>query len=182
MNTADNSVNTYACTRITISSSPDRPTPTGSDSTMPTPSAAAWPNSSKKMNTNDRIARIAICPPVMLAARRMVNANGRTSMPISSRGISSGYSHRGACGTRFFQCCTKPCARVPAMRSEEHTSELQSLRHLVCRPPISTLFPYTTLFRSHERQDREDRDMSAGHVGGKTHGQRERSDQHADQL
>src|ERR1035438_3024120 len=40
-----------------------------------------------------------------------------------------------------------------ANRSEEHTSELQSLRHLVCRlllrrPPISTLFPYTTLFRS----------------------------------
>src|SRR5262245_2805000 len=37
------------------------------------------------------------------------------------------------------------------LRSEEHTSELQSLRHLVCRllhPPISTLFPYTTLFRS----------------------------------
>src|ERR1035441_4042914 len=41
-------------------------------------------------------------------------------------------------------------------RSEEHTSELQSLRHLVCRllferirpPPTSTLFPYTTLFRS----------------------------------
>src|ERR1035438_373856 len=36
-----------------------------------------------------------------------------------------------------------------ANRSEEHTSELQSLRHLVCRlPPTSTLFPYTTLFRS----------------------------------
>src|SRR5438045_3510739 len=34
-------------------------------------------------------------------------------------------------------------------RSEEHTSELQSLRHLVCRlPPGSLLFPYTTLFRS----------------------------------
>src|ERR1035441_7472751 len=45
-------------------------------------------------------------------------------------------------------------------RSEEHTSELQSLRHLVCRlllekkyvgffsEPISTLFPNTTLFRS----------------------------------
>src|SRR5262245_5221562 len=36
-------------------------------------------------------------------------------------------------------------------RSEEHTSELQSLRHLVCRlltPPRSSLFPYTTLFRS----------------------------------
>src|ERR1041384_3767806 len=50
-------------------------------------------------------------------------------------------------------------------RSEEHTSELQSLAYLVCRlllvkiyhlffflmirrPPRSTLFPYTTLFRS----------------------------------
>src|SRR5947208_3056074 len=33
-------------------------------------------------------------------------------------------------------------------RSEEHTSELQSPDHLVCRLPISTLFPYTTLFRS----------------------------------
>src|ERR1035441_5341361 len=35
-------------------------------------------------------------------------------------------------------------------RSEEHTSELQSLRHLVCRlpPPNAPLFPYTTLFRS----------------------------------
>src|SRR5262245_51947511 len=38
-------------------------------------------------------------------------------------------------------------------RSEEHTSELQSLRHLVCRlllllPPRPPLFPYTTLFRS----------------------------------
>src|SRR6267143_164556 len=53
------------------------------------------------------------------------------------------------------------------LRSEEHTSELQSQFHLVCRlllvkkkyiflifflmirrPPRSTLFPYTTLFRS----------------------------------
>src|SRR5262245_45201181 len=33
-------------------------------------------------------------------------------------------------------------------RSEEHTSELQSLRHLVCRRLTSALFPYTTLFRS----------------------------------
>src|ERR1035441_4004805 len=26
-----------------------------------------------------------------------------------------------------------PCSHIPAMKSEEHTSELQSLRHLVCR-------------------------------------------------
>src|SRR5262245_51448770 len=44
--------------------------------------------------------------------------------------------------------------QVEHQRSEEHTSELQSLRHLVCRllllPPTPrlTLFPYTTLFRS----------------------------------
>src|ERR1041384_1984646 len=45
---------------------------------------------------------------------------------------------------------------APPRRSEEHTSELQSLAYLVCRlfflmirrPPRSTLFPYTTLFRS----------------------------------
>src|ERR1039458_3756969 len=45
---------------------------------------------------------------------------------------------------------------LSTLRSEDHTSELQSLRHLVCRlllankrlAPRSTLFPYTTLFRS----------------------------------
>src|SRR5258705_320389 len=71
--------------------------------------------------------------------------------------------------------------RIPGLkldhprRSEEHTSELQSLRHLVCRlllekkknmthsllyffflmirrPPRSTLFPYTTLFRSSSKR------------------------------
>src|SRR5690554_1981136 len=34
------------------------------------------------------------------------------------------------------------------IRSEEHTSELQSRPHLVCRPPHVPLFPYTPLFRS----------------------------------
>src|SRR5690242_12954098 len=41
--------------------------------------------------------------------------------------------------------------RVRAVRSEEHTSELQSHVNLVCRPPTSPLFPYTTLFRSRGR-------------------------------
>src|ERR1035441_5912177 len=44
----------------------------------------------------------------------------------------------------------------PLQRSEEHTSELQSLRHLVCRllqAAASTLFPYTTLFRSLQHLD-----------------------------
>src|ERR1035438_10560840 len=38
--------------------------------------------------------------------------------------------------TLCFQCDDPPCTKVcpvRATRSEEHTSELQSLRHLVCR-------------------------------------------------
>src|SRR5438034_1215443 len=47
-------------------------------------------------------------------------------------------------------------------RSEEHTSELQSHSDLVCRlllprPPRSTLFPYTTLFRSRSTASRSAR-------------------------
>src|SRR5438045_4012661 len=58
---------------------------------------------------------------------------------------------------RFGECClarkylrlVAHCSdsRLCNIRSEEHTSELQSLRHLVCRRPF-TLFPYTTRFRS----------------------------------
>src|SRR5262245_25211902 len=53
-------------------------------------------------------------------------------------------------------------------RSEEHTSELQSLRHLVCRLllcrlSLSTLFPYTTLFRSALRPIRWHLRDSRGH-------------------
>src|SRR5205814_8625889 len=34
---------------------------------------------------------------------------------------------------RRFRACGRPQARKRRSRSEEHTSELQSLRHLVCR-------------------------------------------------
>ena len=57
---------------------------------------------------------------------------------------------------------TKRAAGVNQPRSEEHTSELQSpceisyavfclkkIFLMIRRPPRSTLFPYTTLFRSH---------------------------------
>src|SRR3990167_8353704 len=53
-------------------------------------------------------------------------------------------------------CAVMVLAMHAGFRSEEHTSELQSQSNLVCplfflmirRPPRSTLFPYTTLFRS----------------------------------
>src|SRR5437773_970792 len=58
-----------------------------------------------------------------------------------------------ACPRR--RCGSCPCRRRCGQRSEEHTSELQSHHDLVCRlllrsHPTSTLFPYTTLFRSQE--------------------------------
>src|SRR5437899_4143536 len=43
------------------------------------------------------------------------------------------------CACRKRHCCIEPAPRLPVWgkvrnrRSEEHTSELQSLRHLVCR-------------------------------------------------
>src|ERR1035438_2189642 len=70
--------------------------------------------------------------------------------------ISAPYRQPSRCGSlrqRFL--CGQRTERS-SIRSEEHTSELQSLRHLVCRLLLvkprtlqrSTLFPYTTLFRS----------------------------------
>src|SRR3990167_6874547 len=54
-------------------------------------------------------------------------------------------------------------------RSEEHTSELQSQSNLlfppfflmIRRPPRSTLFPYTTLFRSLRQEEEPQRSVSA---------------------
>src|SRR5215216_4180167 len=100
---------------------------------------------------------------------------------------------------RRWQCVPEPAPTDEQLRSEEHTSELQSPDHLVCRlllekkkrfivhsdiyvkfvyafvsgmkaffflmirrPPRSTLFPYTTLFRSaHRRTARRTRCLAA---------------------
>src|SRR5437899_1878555 len=77
---------------------------------------------------------------------------GTTPPERAARKKSPGYT---GLATRKIQCSREiffvPHARVVlcrAPRSEEHTSELQSLRPLVCRLPTATLCPYTTLFRS----------------------------------
>src|SRR5438552_3245880 len=61
----------------------------------------------------------------------------------------------------------RPDRLADVTRSEEHTSELQSPDHLVCRllllrPPRPTLFPYTTLFRSAHRVAKA---LRAGTIG-----------------
>src|SRR3990167_5546553 len=58
---------------------------------------------------------------------------------------------------RAFSTAKRPVSSATA-RSEEHTSELQSQSNIlwplfflmIRRPPRSTLFPYTTLFRSQQ--------------------------------
>src|SRR5437660_1737345 len=72
---------------------------------------------------------------------------------VSSRPIMGMRPMRSCAGNSPRRSWPRACAR--ASRSEEHTSELQSRGHLVCRllletrrSPRSTLFPYTTLFRS----------------------------------
>src|SRR5687768_7400737 len=107
--------------------------------------------------------------------RRSSDLRGRTGRRADSRaaGTAVGAHDRViACVGRGGPCasCCRSCGAGGAStfrvllsgrilscffgRSEEHTSELQSRLHLVCRlllippPPRSTLFPYTTLFRS----------------------------------
>src|SRR3989338_5451006 len=73
------------------------------------------------------------------------------ALPISARGIG-----RSIAEALAKEGVNIVVADMNLERSEEHTSELQSQFHLVCRlfflmmrrPPRSTLFPYTTLFRS----------------------------------
>src|SRR5205814_591788 len=73
--------------------------------------------------------------PAIASVHRIVRM-GRAEEAGAGRGAQAplGRPHRGQ--------------KFPANKIGRHTSELQSLRHLVCRLPRSTLFPYTTLFRS----------------------------------
>src|ERR1035441_8619591 len=91
------------------------------------------------------------------------------ALPISSRW----HVHRCRCAVHPHRRPDR--SAVPSPRSEEHTSELQSLRHLVCRlllflmirrPPRSTLFPYPTLFRSRAAGMSTDVDVLSIRIGG----------------
>src|SRR5215216_5532021 len=90
------------------------------------------------------------------------------ALPISSRTATP----TSGCSSR-----ARSMRGATTARSEEHTSELQSPDHLVCRlllvkkyccflmirrPPRSTLFPYTTLFRSRLARPRRPRAVRAG--------------------
>src|ERR1035438_10614859 len=75
-----------------------------------------------------RVRQLASC---VRYTRRSVECCRRSAMSLKAhmaRPISS--SRRAS--TRMARSPAASCER-PAVRSEEHTSELQSLRHLVCR-------------------------------------------------
>src|SRR5690242_18564736 len=68
----------------------------------------------------------------------------------------------------ILRCRLHPGKERRSARSEEHTSELQSHVNIVCRllldrrPPSSTLFPYTTLFRSRRANSMGSRTSTIG--------------------
>src|SRR5262245_65259433 len=55
----------------------------------------------------------------------------RKSVQVACRRSALAVYSWGHKGRQFYRC--KNCGSVTHYRSEEHTSELQSLRHLVCR-------------------------------------------------
>src|SRR5690349_2991941 len=77
-----------------------------------------------------------------------------SAFPRNRRCCSGPISSKPSGGSRSTSARARSASNSGAARprSEEHTSELQSRRDLVCRPPTSPLFPYTTLFRSGELQ------------------------------
>src|SRR5262245_43374005 len=91
--------------------------------------------------------------------RRAVCLSRGSRMALRHRSAARRLGRRGSGRARVPKCRVVFVAAALryTSRSEEHTSELQSLRHLVCRlllrrPPPSTPCPYTTLFRSHLRE------------------------------
>src|ERR1039458_2591370 len=100
------------------------------------------------------------------------------SLPFST------FAHPGKAGNSGTRNCTPArhmpqppeTCRSPASRSEEHTSELRSLRHLVCRlPRRSALFPYTTLFRSLIREKLEIAERETVHQHAICHNRQKRA-------
>src|SRR5438034_6625442 len=53
---------------------------------------------------------------------------------------------------------------------------------MIRRPPRSTLFPYTTLFRSERRGDEEAGAAQRARIGGKDVDEHRRGDEHAHQM
>src|SRR6266576_4390955 len=69
---------------------------------------------------------------------------------------------------------------VQELRKPINPSYLPLFFLMIRRPPRSTLFPYTTLFRSHRGGDRKERRGQPGH--GRVRSGHERSEEHTSEL
>src|SRR5205814_7290992 len=91
-----------------------------------------------------RVSTLSLHDALPISARRAASATSRAS--AASSAFASGTvtapptSTRRFAASRKFQTCGPkqhgtpyPAGSIMLCRSEEHTSELQSLRHLVCR-------------------------------------------------
>ena len=130
MKTVDSRVNTYAWMKPTMISRSISPR------TMGTANSPTRTLLNRKMI--EKIARMAICPAVMLAARRIVRAKGLTNMLRISMGIRIGSAKTGRPGgTRFFQWPMKPWTREPARMMAEKVT--------MARPAVTLKLPVGVL-------------------------------------
>ena len=90
---ADNIVNIYACKAATNNSKIETNNAYGTETA---PKAAFL-----KININEIILKIIMCPAVIFAIRRMVNENGLVNIPIISNGIIIGFSKNGTGGQKI---------------------------------------------------------------------------------
>src|SRR5688572_10947645 len=111
---------------------------------FPTRRSSDLTNSSQRSRSGSLTSSVA-------GARLASDGAPSLPSPSSARRSSSATYAATSCARRTRRGTRRRRLGITA-RSEEHTSELQSQSNLVCRPPRSTLFPYTTLFRSYEQQ------------------------------
>src|SRR5947199_4378893 len=82
-------------------------------------------------NKSPLVVSVALSSLAARSVTRLVTSPSTCPWPVADLPARPGTVGAAAVPDRSPASCTTPFA--PAVRSEEHTSELQSLRHLVCR-------------------------------------------------
>ena len=118
MNTADNSVNTYACTRHDDHLERRQTArASGTDRARRCPCRRAWPEQlgEDEHERQDRENRDVAAGHVGRKSHRQRKRPDEHAHDLDRNQQRIVTGSGTPCGTRFFQCWTKPCARAPAM-------------------------------------------------------------------
>ena len=171
MNTAVNSVNTYACTDTTMSSSAEMPTASGTRQ-RPTPMptiALAEQLGEDEHERQDRQDRDVAAGHVGRKSHRQRERPHEHAHDLDRDQQRSSSASGRPCGTMFFQCLTKPCARMPATMMAKNVivaSAAVTLKLPVARHAAVQHLREERLFRQvqhrvvEQRQHVEDRDQA----------------------